>query len=73
MSLPLGRITEGAQAFDQKIKEATSAFSSNNYVSGTREFLTSNSIVAKFAFLIIVLLAFIILLRLGTSLISWFF
>jgi hypothetical protein len=73
MSLPLGRISEGAQAFDQKIKDATAAFASNTYVSGTREFLSSNSIVAKFAFLLLVLFAFIILLRLGTSLISWFF
>ena len=43
-----------------------SQFSSNKYVSGTREFLESNSIVAKFAFLILVLIAFVVLLRLGT-------
>jgi len=38
---------------------------------GTREFLESNSLVAKFAFLILVIFAFIILLRAGISLISY--
>ena len=47
-----------------------SQFSSNKYVSGTREFLESNSIVAKFAFLILVLIAFVVLLRLGTWIIN---
>ena len=47
-----------------------SNFQSNKYVSGTREFLESNSIVAKFAFLILVLIAFVVLLRLGTWLIN---
>jgi hypothetical protein len=39
---------------------------------GTREFLESNSLVAKFAFLILVIFAFIILLRAGISLIAYF-
>jgi hypothetical protein len=38
---------------------------------GTREFLESNSLVAKFAFLILVIFAFIILLRAGISLIAY--
>jgi hypothetical protein len=38
---------------------------------GTREFLESNSLVAKFAFLLLVIFAFIILLRAGISLISY--
>ena len=48
-------------------------FSSNRYVQGTKEFLSSNSLVAKFAFLILVLLLFVIFLRLGSSLLSWIF
>lgn len=73
MSLPLGRISEGAQAFDQKIKELSSSFSSNSYVSGTNDFLSSNGVVAKFAFLLLILMAFIVLLRLGTTFLSWLF
>lgn len=71
MSLPLGRITEGAKAFDDRIKGATAAFASNKYVSGTKEFLTSNSIVAKFAFLLLVLFLFIALMRVGASTLTW--
>jgi len=48
-------------------------FSSNQYVSGGKEFLQSNSIVAKFAFLIMVLIVFSILLRLGTVILTRIF
>jgi len=39
--------------------------------SGSRDFLESNSLVAKFAFLLLVLFAFIILLRMGISILSY--
>ena len=51
---------------------AFSNFRSNKYVAGAGEFLNSNSIVAKFAFLILVIVVFMLLLRLGASLIGWF-
>jgi|UniRef100_A0A6C0JBK6 hypothetical protein len=57
------RISDGAGAF--------SPFKSNKYISGTKDFLQSNSIVAKFAFLLLVLFVFIIVLRLGISAIAW--
>ena len=41
-------------------------FSSNQYVQGSKTFLESNSIVAKFAFLILVLIIFMMLLSLGS-------
>jgi hypothetical protein len=47
-------------------------FSTNRGNFGTKEFLESNSLVAKFAFLILVVFAFIILLRVGISLLSYF-
>jgi hypothetical protein len=47
-------------------------FSSNQYVSGGKEFLESNSIVAKFAFLILVLLIFMMLMGIGTSILTYF-
>lgn len=40
---------------------------------GTKEFLESNSIVAKVAFLLLVLICFILLLRLGIVIINYFF
>ena len=46
-------------------------FRSNKYVSGARDFLNSNSLVAKFAFLVLVILVFVFLLRAGTALLTW--
>ena len=65
MSSQFARVSEGPSGIQQ--------FSSDKYLSGTREFLESNSIVAKFAFLLLVLLAFVVLLRLGASLLTWIF
>ena len=45
-------------------------FSSNQYVQGSKEFLQSNSLVAKFAFLILILLVFMMLLSLGSAILS---
>jgi len=47
-------------------------FSTNKTTFGTKEFLESNSLVAKFAFLLLVIFAFVILLRIGISLIAYF-
>ena len=58
---------------DTEAQSGFSRFSSNKYISGTKDFLESNSIVAKFAFLLLVLLLFVLALRLGTSIMSWIF
>ena len=47
-------------------------FSSNQYTSATQDFLNSNSLVAQIAFLLLVLFGFLILLRLGITLIGYF-
>jgi hypothetical protein len=47
-------------------------FSSNSYLDATQDFLNSNSIVAQLAFLLLVFFVFIILLRLGISLLGYF-
>ena len=47
-------------------------FSTTKGTFGTKEFLESNSLVAKLAFLLLVLFAFVILLRVGISIISYF-
>jgi len=61
-----GKVSEGASGF---IKP----FSSNKYLQGSSEFLQSNSLVAKFAFLILVLILFVVALRIGSSLLAWLF
>jgi len=66
MSSQFGKVSEGASGF---IK----SFSSNRYLEGSSEFLKSNSIVAKFAFLVLALIVFMFALRVGTSILSWLF
>jgi hypothetical protein len=48
-------------------------FSTNTGTFGTKEFLESNSLVAKFAFILLVIFLFIILLRLGISVLAYLF
>jgi|TARA_B110000285_G_scaffold40734_1_gene44602 hypothetical protein len=60
-----GTISSGAGSFD--------SFKNNKAVSGTKEFLESNSLVAKVAFLLLILVVFVIGIRMATSLLSWVF
>jgi len=48
-------------------------FSSNNYVNASNDFLESNSLVARVAFLLLVLFGFIILLRIGIAILGYFY
>lgn len=48
-------------------------FKTNQYVQGGKEFLQSNSIIAKFAFLILILLVFMMLLSLGSFIMALLF
>ena len=50
----------------ENLKSNFNNYSSNRYISGSKEFLQSNSIVAKFAFLILVLIVFMMCLRIGS-------
>jgi hypothetical protein len=50
-----------------------SDFSSKNMVSGSKDFLESNSWIAKLAFLLMVVIGFVILFRLMISFITWIF
>ncbi len=56
--------------------QGTSTFNqftgNNTYVNSTLDFMNSNSLVAQVAFLLLVLFVFIILLRLGISLLGYF-
>jgi len=55
---------QGTSTFNQ--------FTTNSYTSATQDFLNSNSLIAQVAFLMLVLFVFIILLRLGISLLGYF-
>ena len=46
------------------------SFGSNQYVSAGKEFLQSNSIIAKFAFLILILIVFMMLFSLGSFILA---
>lgn len=48
-------------------------FSNPRAVEGSSSFLESNGIVARIAFLLLVVIGFVILMRLGTSLLGWIF
>ena len=49
------------------------SFATTKPTSGTSDFLESNSLVAKFAFLILVVFGFVLLLKLGISLLTYLF
>ena len=49
----------------------TSSFGSSSDVSGSKDFLESNTLIAKTAFLLLVIILFFILLRICISLLSW--
>lgn len=56
-----------------ELKVQFQQFQSNQYVQGSKDFLKSNSIVAKFAFLILILIVFMLLMSLGSLILSLVF
>jgi hypothetical protein len=72
-------ISSGLENISNSIAEAKTGlnnavgdFSSKSAVDASSEFLESNTIVAKFAFIIIALIGFMLLFRLGTIILSYF-
>jgi hypothetical protein len=55
------------------LNSAVSDFSSKSVVDASSEFLESNTIVAKFAFIIVALIGFMLLFRLGAIILGYFF
>jgi hypothetical protein len=54
------------------VKDSISSFGDSNLVGSSGSFLESNTLIAKFAFLIFVLIIFMILLNLGVKIIGYF-
>lgn len=65
MSTLYGKVSDGAEKFNP--------FGSDNYFKSTGEFLRSNSIFAKIAFLLLVIFLFVVFLRLGIFILSFLF
>lgn len=57
----------------QTTNDLFDSFRNNKYVSGTADFLESNSAIAKVAFLLLILILFTFVLRIGTMIIQSFF
>lgn len=53
-----------------QLRNQFNAFGVNRYVSGTKDFLESNNLVAIVSFLLLIVIVFVILLRLGTSILT---
>lgn len=60
--------TEG---INNSMGQGFSNYGSSNFVSGSKDFLMSNTIVAKLAFLLLVIIGFVLCLRLSTQIILW--
>lgn len=68
----LASISSNIDATKSSINDTIGQFSSENAVSASKEFLESNSIIAKFVFVIFVVIVFLFLMSLGISIISYF-
>ena len=65
-------VSENVNSATNYVKDSISSFSDSDLVGSTTSFLESNTIIAKFAFLIFVLIIFMILLNLGVKIIGYF-
>lgn len=68
----MGNITSGFNDIKTNLNNAVSDFSSKTAVDAGNEFLESNTIVAKFAFIIVIVIIFMLLFNFGSMIISYF-
>lgn len=69
----VGDLGEKVSGFTDSITKTLDDFSSTSAADAGREFLEANTIVAKFSFVVIVLIGFLFLMRLGMIVISYIF
>lgn len=65
-------ISNGINSFRESTQSATSDFSSSGVMSAGKDFLNSNSLIARFVFVILVLIVFMFFLNIGLSLVTYF-
>jgi hypothetical protein len=68
----ISNVSSSVSGIQSSVQNTLGDFSSKNMVNGSKDFLQSNSMVAKFAFLVLVLIVFIVLLNIGIILIGYF-
>ena len=66
-------VSQGFNNVKNNIDKTVSDFSSSSTVVATTNFLDTNTIIAKFAFIICVVISFLILFNLGMQIIGYFF
>ena len=65
-------VSENVNSASNYVKDSISSFGDSDLVGSSTSFLQSNTLIAKFAFLILVLIGFMILLNLGVKIIAYF-
>lgn len=65
-------VSENVNSASNYVKDSISSFGDSDLVGSSTSFLQSNTLIAKFAFLILVLIGFMILLNLGVRIIGYF-
>lgn len=65
-------LTNSLSGIKDTVNSAVTDFSNKDLVGASNEFMESNTIVAKFAFIIVVLIGFMFLFKLGMMLITYF-
>lgn len=72
MSSLATNMSENVNNASEYVKDSMSSFEDSDLVGSSGEFLKSNSLIAKFSFLILVLIGFMIILNLGIRIIGFF-
>jgi len=73
ISNTIGNVTASISDVRNTLSTTVQDFSSKSLVDSSGEFLQTNTLIAKFVFLILVLIGFMILMNLGIYLLSYFF
>ena len=68
---PMSDLGKGFANAQAGTSQMMSKFRNNRMVSGTTDFLYSNSLVAKVCFLVLIIILFVIALRLGSRFVTW--
>lgn len=68
----INNVSNSITNVQESINNTLNEFSSKSVVGASQEFLTSNSIIAKFVFIILVLIVFMFMVNLGITLMGYF-
>jgi hypothetical protein len=64
-------ITDSANSFRETAKSVTADFSSQGVMNAGQDFLNSNSMIARFVFIVLVLIVFLFFLNVGVALVTY--